>query len=315
MTWITKIHSGRSGLLATVRGPGQQARTVRLGDLDALDIKSVCASRQGSYVWRTSEASTIDFQDFRNEAWARSIETTPAQTFYVAPFMQHWAIFSTQDLVRAIFGLNATLWDCLFSPRDPGTIRPTGGAKGASVLDWVNRFPSARRAWSSVYAEALDNHLQFELPSARIELRFRFDPTYSRFVMAEHISAVAVTALEPAIGSASSGETTIFDFGPSGSNAMVVPGLSRRDGTWGCTDAEWDGILDLGGRRLWRRKDLDSLRAAIDTILERYGTGKSWRSVQRNDVPFWRTDQYRYRLQKMELLDPIIRAIQISRSG
>lgn len=178
-----------------------------------------------------------------------------------------------------------------------GDVRKTRDSTIMAPLSWFYCFPSARRAWASVYQAAKEGRLHFELPKASITVSMRGMRVGST-VYATQLSLLKIEAHE---------EPIEFGVGhPQVIEASAHSRAGKRDPQCSSlgkeyqklTDAEWEVVRPLLASP--KGKIPVDNRTLLDCILQKPYTSMTWDEVAAlNNVPVprvttaqrrWKTD-------------------------
>jgi hypothetical protein len=224
------------------------------------------------------------------------------QTCYLFPTTVGDLVIPAQLLVNAVLAPTTLLRGALLSPHGPRAlvtvfVDDTGlraertpsrmrefheQRRGAAArVEWVQTYPSASRAWSSVYARALGGRLDLALPAATAVASFagiekagrlyvatltfkELTPTEERHKFA--LGQTPVFCRVPQTMQMASGELDAHDVqSPPTANPTIAP---MSDEHWVEVRAAFD---DLGRR--WRASCIHSYRDRFDLVRAHLATG------------------------------------------
>lgn len=161
------------------------------------------------------------------------------------------------------------------------------------ALSWYWCFPSAHHCWHSVYVSAANGSLSIDLPMGSMNCIVHGTLIGSVF----HVVSLTVldieTTEEPFPYSAN--HPRIIEFrdkvGKATRHASHDPLLSRCRGQWALSDTEWSAVLP---HLAPNHKQQYELRKILDFVIEKVGSGKTWRSSSSDSIP-WNLAQRHYR--------------------
>lgn len=150
-------------------------------------------------------------------------------------------------------------------------------------LSWFYCFPSARRAWASVYQSARKGALHFELPKATVTVKVRALKVGS----ISYVTQLKLQSIEV--------HERPFEFA-TGHPTYISKHFGRKRFTAGSsndkhykklTQEEWNGIVPIfNSYQKTSRPGIDT-RSLVDCILQRTSTNISWKSAAEfNNVSF-----------------------------
>ena len=158
-----------------------------------------------------------------------------------------------------------------------------------SRFTWLSCFPSARRMWGSVYANATQGRLSLSMPSATIRasvIGLRADGA----VYGTRLSIKELTPTEEALPFARPFASSQFTFRShpdtpglqkfqaSGQHSSITSDdrIPRGEHGWAMTDAEWHSVFrGLSARGYLTR---GHARAGLDIALQKFGSGVTWKT-------------------------------------
>ena len=159
-----------------------------------------------------------------------------------------------------------------------------------SRFTWLTCFPSARRMWGSVYANATEGRLSLSMPSATINGSV-IGLRSSGAVYATRLSIKELTPTEEALPFARPFVSSQFTFRShpdtpglqkfqaSGQHSSITSDgrIPRGEHSWAMTDAEWHAVFEaLSARGYLTRRHA---RAGLDIALEKFGDGVAWKTL------------------------------------
>lgn len=268
----------------------------------------------GDYEWRAP--FTTDFADWTSAPTSDYLDAFPGLadaistgTHQIFRFRHGWSEFLVPALVlfRALFPLIPDAFEYAFTPRmlellcQPlendghwsvvlpdfkGVYRGRDRPATRESLTWCSLFPSANKAWSSVYKNCCQGVFSMSLPLAQA----RILPIGIRRGRTVHVTSLfisAVLALEPPYDFAT-GAATSFLWNRSASplgirtNQYQEPAVHRRTASYALlTDAEWAHVRHTcdPAQSFTGRKPQDNRRAIADGLLKRHATGFPWKEI------------------------------------
>jgi hypothetical protein len=187
--------------------------------------------------------------------------------------------------------------------------RPT-----AEIFRWVYFYPSAKRAWSSVYQAASRGRCSITLPAAEATIAFGGQLIGGKLFA----STMTVTKIRPLdIPPHWAGEQpseVIFreERVQLAASALRADAIPKGPVGWAMTDAEWESVAHLfppapGGIPSERR------RAVLDAIVEKLSTGTGWKLANwRAGVPTGVANYYQICLRdgRWEKFKAILRSLR-----
>jgi transposase len=151
-------------------------------------------------------------------------------------------------------------------------------------LDWFYPFPSAYRAWKSVYRHATNGKIAMTLPNAEIQCSVQGERD-GNTIYARDICIFRITPLEEPLEWAQSIRREFKFHGTKAARHLQAQisdsRLQTRNGDWKLTDEEWaivEPLIHTVGVHCGRPSKFD-LRQIIDCIIEKLGACKSWNEV------------------------------------
>ena len=161
-------------------------------------------------------------------------------------------------------------------------------------LIWFSCYPSARRAWDSVYAHALDGRLDIDLPSAEVTATL----TGLNKRRVQCVTWMTVRTLRPLekptlFSPQLKNKTFIFDLThrqiPKGQGRKVhrLDTLPKGPLGWRLTDQEWEAVREVmdgfhtSGPRTFAR-------GTLEDVLEKFGEGKSFKAYPARVSKYYR---------------------------
>lgn len=294
MRWICEIEQSSDELLATVID-GDRVERIPLRDLGRLNLRTPPERARIDAVSRIYVEWTFDEIRPAPVDLLIRVRTLPAraftsQAFFVATHYNRELVIPAQELIRVLFGRSNPCWSLLFTPRGPaaGKIAVATQARGhpnpgfasearvrSSVLTehllWPQSYPSARAGWGSVYAKALEGGLGLVIPKAR----YAFTLNYCKseiYSIAFGLILRSVSPMEDPFESLAGLEPPMFGGKAPNTSPSRVP---SRDGSWHCSDMEWEEIARRIPSQLNRFQKIRK-RALTDLILHKFGQGIMW---------------------------------------
>lgn len=268
----------------------------------------------GDYEWRAP--FTTDFADWACattegylEAFPSLADASSSGSHQIFRFRHGWSDFLVPALVlfRALFPLIPEAFEYAFTPRmlellcQPlendghwsvvlpdfkGVYRGRDRPSTRESLTWGSLFPSANKAWSSVYKNCCQGVLSMSLPLAQARV-LPIGIKRGRTVHVTSLTISAVLALEPPFDFASGAANSFLwnrnasPLGPH-TNQYQEPAIHRKSSsyTW-LTDAEWARVRHVcdPAQSLTGRKPRDCRRTIADGLLQRYVTGSPWKEI------------------------------------
>jgi transposase len=165
--------------------------------------------------------------------------------------------------------------------KELGKARKT--AELAQRMEWLYAYPTAYRAWNSVYRFACSGRIGFELPNAEVLLSVHGKHAGDTFY-ATSVDILELKPLEcPLEWAKIDRESYVFSSG----NIQYMVASKTRDARlmpikneWDLTDQEWDVIEPIASyRRLADRPGRPSgypLRDVVNGVILKMGTGIAW---------------------------------------
>ncbi|NUX99539.1 hypothetical protein [Paraburkholderia youngii] len=156
---------------------------------------------------------------------------------------------------------------------------------GMNRINWFFAFPSAYRAWISVYKFARQGKIGIDLPEADITCLIH-GKQVGNVIFARRIRILTLRPKETPTEWAQSDQNEIR-FDASGlrevqARRLTDFDLSRQNGTSSLSDIEW-GLIEPIATKSSRRDPMQQ-RLVIDAILEKLTEGKPWSAVNRPGV-------------------------------
>lgn len=153
-------------------------------------------------------------------------------------------------------------------------------------LVWFYAYPSAYRAWNSVYRFACSGRIAMDLPAAEVTIQLRGKYINKTFY-AQRADILALTPCELPLEWTNLQSRKLVLANPQRQHVVATRIRDTRllplDGKWQLTDAEWDVIRKIVSRRIIPGRDgrppRHRIRSTVDGILTKMGTGKSWGEV------------------------------------
>lgn len=268
----------------------------------------------GDYEWRAP--FTTDLADWTRAptedylaAFPRLAEASTNGTHQIFRFRHGLSDFLVPALVlfRALFPLIPDAFEYAFTPRmlellchpieneghwsvvQPdfkGLYRGRNRPATRESLTWGSLFPSANKAWSSVYKNCCEGSFAMSLPLAQARI-LPIGIKCGRTVYVTSLFVSAVLALEAPFDFAS-GAANSFLWNRSASplgthtNQYQVRAIHRRTPSYTLlTDAEWTHVRHVcdPAQSLTGRRPQDCRRAIADGLLKRYATGFLWKEI------------------------------------
>jgi hypothetical protein len=166
-----------------------------------------------------------------------------------------------------------------------GVGRIFGSHPPAGILaaySWMHCFPSANAMWNSVYQAALAGHLDVALPKVKAWIKLHSVQVGKRRLVTS-VVASRLEVLEDPFPFADGHTKTIQILPIAGAmprHKVAPPLFLAREREWALSDREWDAVASIFEGK---REISDSLRGALDVVVEKYGAGVPW-SVLPSDV-------------------------------
>ncbi|MEG1925653.1 MAG: transposase [Ruthenibacterium sp.] len=299
----------------------------------------------GDYEWRAP--FTTDFADWGSAptadyltAFPRLAETSTNGSHQIFRFRHGWSDFLVPALVlfRALFPLIPEAFEYAFTPRmlellcQPieneghwSVVMPdfTGVYRGRNrpatreSLTWCSLFPSANKAWSSVYKNCCQGVFAMSLPLAQARI-LPIGIRRGRTVHVTSLSISAVLALEPPFDFAS-GAANSFLWNRSASplgphtNQYQESAIHRRTAPYTrLTDAEWARVRHVcePAQSLTGRKPRDCRRTIADGLLQRYVTGSPWKEIAQIPLTPSSLEEHWYRWRREGRFEALLQLIK-----
>lgn len=145
------------------------------------------------------------------------------------------------------------------------------------IFRWVAFFPSATRAWASVYQFAAKGQCSITLPDAEATISFR-GKLIGRVLYASTMNVIKLRALDAPlqwVGEQPS-ETIYRHIRPSiFASPSDTGAFPKGEAGWAMTDAEWDSVAHLfpsADQIVLARR-----RATLDAVVEKLSAGTGWK--------------------------------------
>lgn len=256
---------------------------------DAWATESLVTGPMQTTTWQLDSLRLIRTPTLRGIAWPGM--PIPHQTYFWAPGCGQQVIVPAQELICLLLTGNEKLRPLLFTPTAPESflesdplhrvklvpaLKRRGTSHGMSLLRWITSYPSARRAWASVYAHALDGRLGLHLPNARMEVRFR-GVTHGPHVLTVDCALAALEPTEAPFVPDSHGPAPWTFKTRAEERFRRVPLLHRADGSLQLSDEEWAEINDILGEDLVSA--VENTRVALNALVYAHASGTSWSHV------------------------------------
>lgn len=160
-----------------------------------------------------------------------------------------------------------------------GDIRNTRESTVMGPLSWFFCFPSARRAWASVYQAAKEGHLHFELPNVRATLASR----HHRVGLNCYVTTMSLVQFEALDDPAdfATGHPRFF-MASAHTRALKRSATEEGDHSIGreLSDEEWHALGPILVRTdHGRRYETSRNRVLLNCILQKLSTDISWRDL------------------------------------
>lgn len=161
-------------------------------------------------------------------------------------------------------------------------------------LVWLTCYPTARRFWDSVYANAAHGRLSVDLPAARVHVRLKGSAK-------RHLTLVdwmTVATLEPQEAPSMFEReivvrTFTFDLSHQqtpkghGRRRQTLEGLPEGEDGWQLSDDEWQQVSTLlDRRRTYGPRHF--ARHSLSLVLEKFGKGLSWKDFEPRIPAYYR---------------------------
>lgn len=161
-------------------------------------------------------------------------------------------------------------------------------------LVWLTCYPTARRFWDSVYANAMRGRLGVDLPAARVRVRLKGSAK-------RHLTLVdwmTVATLEPREAPSIfqeelAGRTFTFDLSHQhtpkchGRRRQRLEGLPKGEDGWKLSDDEWRHVSALlDERRTYGPRHF--ARQSLSSVVEKFGEGLSWKAYEPRVPAYYR---------------------------
>lgn len=191
-----------------------------------------------------------------------------------------------------------------------------GGQNKTDVFRWASFYPSAKRAWASVYQFATQGRCSITLPNAEATIAFAGQLIEGKlFVSSMTVNSIRALDTPYEWAGAQPAEIVfrrdrVSSLGP----ALRIEGLPKGEAGWTMSDSEWNAVAHLfpptpGGLSLDRR------RAVLDAIVEKLSTGTGWKLANwRAGVPTGVANYYQVCLRngRWKKFETILRALRES---
>jgi hypothetical protein len=183
------------------------------------------------------------------------------------------------------------------------------------VYSWMSCFPSANRMWASVYNSANIGHLDIEMPQALLTMALT-SVKYGEVNLVTNVQILNIETDEQPFLFAANHTKKIELYGNSISNQQVVKQhkaeILPRGNSWKLSDIEWTEISAILPRRTRYKYDL---RAIIDLILVKLGTGCPWRLLPFDNLNFPIVQNTYHRLTRGGNWEEIKKILNMMRGG
>jgi len=164
------------------------------------------------------------------------------------------------------------------------------------ALSWYWCFPSAHNCWHSVYDHAAKGNLAIDLPIGSMNCIVHGVQSGSVFRVVSLTVLNVETSEQPFEYAASHPQTINFrdNAGIATRHASHDPLIRRRGGAWALSDTEWATVMPHIAPNKPHHNQQYELRKIVDLVIEKVGSGKTWRSSSSDSVP-WNLAQHHYR--------------------
>ena len=304
MELVTGIEWEDNRAIATGLGPRHAPIQLEIGNLGSIGLPGDRGERR---------LLDTDFQDwlpaqFAEYAFAigRPISKEQGHSAWAFHNGSSRYVVPALALMRALFRPHKTMLPRLFRPQsleDVCTFTERGDGASVAVLpglgnarryrerssvlallSWFYFFPSARRSWSSVYAEACKGALGMSLPLASSSLVLNGVPMGNNFYVTR-INVMSLCPKEEPFEFASKCTVAPIDLyatnhksGKASKSALAHERtLGLRQGEAAVSDVEWNVVREiLDSNRLRGRRSSDNTRGVLDGILQKLCFGTPW---------------------------------------
>jgi hypothetical protein len=164
------------------------------------------------------------------------------------------------------------------------------------ALSWYWCFQSAHHCWHSVYAHAAKGNLALDLPMGSMTCIVHGVQSGSAFRVVSLTVLDVETREQPFQYAASHPQTINFrdKVGTATRHASHDPLIPRCGGEWALSDTEWATVMPHIVPAKPHHNQQYELRNILDCVIEKVGSGKTWRSSSSASVP-WNLAQHHYR--------------------
>jgi hypothetical protein len=195
-----------------------------------------------------------------------------------------------------------------------GDIRNTHNKTFMGPLSWFYCFPSARRAWASVYQSAKKGRLHFELPKATMTVSLR-GMRVGATIYVTQLGLIGIEAHEDPLEFAM-GHSLFIEASPTRSKAYMRNAQDEPVAIefQELSDAEWDSIGPLLIRE--NRVPHIDYRPLLNCVLQKLSTTVSWQTAaELNNVTVTQAATVLSRWQADKRLDRVVERLSEIRYG
>lgn len=299
----------------------------------------------GDYEWRAP--FTTDLADWTRaptsdylEAFPGLAEASSMGTHQIFRFRHGLSDFLIPALVlfRALFPLIPDAFEYAFTPRilellcQPlendghwsvvlpdfkGVYRGRDRPSTRESLTWGSLFPSANKAWSSVYKNCCKGSFSMSLPLALARV-LPIGIRRGRTVHVTSLTISAVLALEPPFDFASGAANSFLwnrnasPLGPH-TNQYQEPTVHRKMSPYArLTDAEWARVSHVceAALSVTGRKSRDCKRTIADGLLTRYVTASPWKEIAQIPLTPSSLEEHWYRWRRDGRFEALLQLIK-----
>jgi hypothetical protein len=187
-------------------------------------------------------------------------------------------------------------------------------------LMWFFAYPSAYRAWNSIYRHARNGRIDMDLPNANIRMS-AYGKIIDNVLYARRVYVLQVTPTEPPLDWAKTNRLT-YDFSDGLMKHLEAVRIDdsrlRKIGDrWNLTDDEWAVVDKIIFRRFYlgkggRRIKFDA-RELVDRIVTKLGTRGSWMAIDNDEENFVVCREFYNRMKKDGRWNQIVEFLASSR--
>ncbi|WP_109477553.1 transposase [Paraburkholderia sp. C35] len=172
-----------------------------------------------------------------------------------------------------------------------GSRRTTRSTQFLTRLEWFYAYPSAYRAWHSIYQLACKGKIGIELPAVEATISAHGKHIDDTFYVSS-LNIWDISPLEPPMDWANN-VSRRYDFaGPRERSLRGRQTSDHRirpvDSRWELDDSEWKAIEEIVSRKVRSdrpgRHRKHSLRQVVDGMIIKMGTGNAWKELGSHDI-------------------------------